>query len=163
MRQGVGWIVLAAVAATLGSAVPARADDAPGTLTVGDTARPLNVEGAPQFGWMPRTREQTAYEIKVSRDGAGVWDSGKVASSAQSYVPYAGPALDNGASYTWTVRTWDRGDQASPYAAAARFDTGLTDSGWSGAHVDPPASPPATTPPTTTRSRASSSRRRRAG
>ena len=52
---------------------------------------------------------QSAYELQVSRpDGGVVWDSGKVASDAQSYVPYAGPALDDGASYEWTVRTWDR-------------------------------------------------------
>ncbi len=39
MGQGVRWIALAAVAATLGSAAPARADDAPGKLTV-STTRP---------------------------------------------------------------------------------------------------------------------------
>jgi alpha-L-rhamnosidase len=78
-------LALAVVAAALVAAAPAHA--APGKLTVGDRARPLNVEGAPRFGWMPDSPVQTAYEIKVSKDGADVWDSGKVASSAQSYVP----------------------------------------------------------------------------
>ncbi len=126
-------VALAVVAAAFASAAPARAADTPGKLTVGDRARPLNVEGAPAFGWMPGSPVQTAYEIKLSKDGAVVWDSGKVASSAQSYVRYAGPALQNGASYEWTVRTWDGADQPSPYAPAASFDTGLTDAGWSGA------------------------------
>src|SRR3954462_11545715 len=126
-------VALAVIAAALAGAGPARADTAPGRLTVGDRARPLNVEGTPRFGWMPGSAVQTAYELKLAKDGADVWDSGKVASSAQSYVPYGGPALQNGASYDWTVRTWDAEDQPSPYAPAAHFDTGLTDAGWSGA------------------------------
>ncbi len=126
-------VALAVIAAALATAAPARADDAPAKLTVGDRARPLNVEGAPRFGWMPPSAAQTAYEIEVSRDGADVWDSGKVASSNQSYVAYSGPALQNGTSYDWTVRTWDAADRPSPYAPAAHFDTGLTDGGWSGA------------------------------
>src|SRR3954451_9132623 len=126
-------VMLAVIAAALATAAPARAADAPAKLTVGDRARPLNVEGTPRFGWMPGSAVQTAYELKLAKDGADVWDSGKVASSAQSYVPYGGPALQNGASYDWTVRTWDGADQPSPYAPAAHFDTGLTDAGWSGA------------------------------
>ena len=45
-----------------------------------------------------------------------MWDSGKVASDAQSYVPYGGPALANGEAYTWSVKTWDAGGEASPAA-----------------------------------------------
>ena len=57
-------------------------------------------------------------------------DSGKVASSAQAYVAYGGPALESQTSYVWTVRTWDRTDQASPEADEAGFDTGLGDADW---------------------------------
>ena len=53
-----------------------------------------------------------------------------MASSAESFVPYSGPALDAGTSYAWTVRTWDRTDQISPWATAASFDTGLGDADW---------------------------------
>ncbi len=63
-----------------------------------------------------------------------MWDSDKVASSSESYVSYGGPALANGESYTWTVRTWDKDGVASDWAPNASFDTGLTDSGWSGAN-----------------------------
>ena len=137
--MGRRWIGVAVVAAAvLGVTSAAQAAGAPAQLTVGDQARPLNVEGPPQFGWMPASSAgndvQSAYQLQVSRpDGGVVWDSGKVASDAQSYVPYAGPALDAGASYQWTVRTWDRSGQPSDWAATARFDTGLTDAGWSGA------------------------------
>jgi alpha-L-rhamnosidase len=75
---------------------------------------------------------QTAYQIQVTRerDGSSAWDSGKVMSSEQSYVSYAGPMLDIGTSYAWIVRTWDRTDQASPWSPSARFDTGVGDRDW---------------------------------
>jgi len=65
-------------------------------------------------GWVPNDLDgneiQSAYQIKVTRvsDSLVIWDSGKVPSSVQSFVAYAGPALAAGTSYTWTVRTWDR-------------------------------------------------------
>ena len=70
------------------SAAPAGGAGAPAPpiqLTVGDRARPLNVEGPPLFGWLPRdgpNELQSAYQIDVARadDGTAVWDSGKVVS-----------------------------------------------------------------------------------
>jgi hypothetical protein len=118
----------------LGGASAAEAATKPPTgLTVGDRARPLNVEGAPQFGWLVGQGRQSAYEIRVTRDGGDVWDSGRVASSDQSYVPYGGPALSPGTSYEWAVRTWDADDVASPWSKTAQFDTGIGDGDWSGA------------------------------
>ncbi|MDA0162119.1 alpha-L-rhamnosidase N-terminal domain-containing protein [Solirubrobacter ginsenosidimutans] len=125
-------VVGAAVLLCLGLTGTAHAAAPPTQLTVGDQARPLNVEGPPQFGWMPAS-DQSAYQLTVSRNGATVWDSGKVASSDQSYVPYAGPALANGEAYDWTVKTWDPSGDVSP-AATGHFETGLTDQGWSGAN-----------------------------
>jgi alpha-L-rhamnosidase len=113
---------------------------APLGLTVSDRARPMNVEGVPLFGWLPQdgpNEIQTAYQIVVTHvgDQTVVWDSDKVVSSAQSYVAYGGPALKSQSSYSWTVRTWDRDDQASPYAEAAEFDTGLADSEWAASWI----------------------------
>jgi alpha-L-rhamnosidase len=111
-----------------------HAPQAPTGLTIGDQTRPLSVEGAPSFGWLPRDIDpgetQSAYQVKVSGGGQTIWDSGKVASDRQSYVSYGGPALAHGASYTWTVRTWDKTGKASPWAGAAAFDTGLADADW---------------------------------
>jgi alpha-L-rhamnosidase len=125
-----------AVAALMPAPAWAGADHAPLAptgLTVGDQARPLDVEGSPAFGWLPRDIDpgevQTAYEIKISDGHRTVWDSGKVASSQESYV--AGPGnLAHGSSFTWTVRTWDRAGKASPWARSAAFDTGIADADW---------------------------------
>lgn len=82
---------------------------------------------------------QSAYQIIVSQvtvGGAGagrnttVWDSGRVRSSAQAFVSYAGSALASDAVYHWTVQTWDGAGAASPPAAPATFETGLVDKDW---------------------------------
>ncbi|MEU0153989.1 family 78 glycoside hydrolase catalytic domain [Micromonospora fulviviridis] len=132
-------IVLATVVAGAPSAQadPGHAPDAPAALTVDDRTHPLNVEGAPRFGWLPRDADpgetQTAYRITVTAAGGDlVWDSGKVASDQQSYVSYGGPALRAGAAYEWTVRTWDRAGQQSPPGTGA-FETGISDIQWEGA------------------------------
>ncbi|WP_432946228.1 alpha-L-rhamnosidase N-terminal domain-containing protein [Kribbella sp. CA-253562] len=121
-------------------AVAARgsAPDAPTHLTVGDRPHPLAVHGPPRFGWWPQDSDgneiQTAYQLRVLRaDGTEHWDSGKVQSSEQQYVQYAGPALAVGTPYRWTVRTWDRAGRVSPWARPASFETGITDADWEGA------------------------------
>ena len=105
-------------ASVLAGAPPAmatrgHAPKTPTGLTVDDRLRPLNVEGTPRFGWLPRDSDpgetQTAYRLTVSAvHGDLVWDSGKVRSGQQSYVPYGGSALAAGTAYRWTVRTWDQ-------------------------------------------------------
>jgi len=116
---------------------PSRAPLAPAGLTVDDTAAPLNVEGDPQFGWLPRDKDpneiQTGYHARVSQGDEVVWDSGKVESSEQSFVDYDGPELDSGSPYSWTVRTWDRDGLSSPWAPPGHFETGIADSEWEGA------------------------------
>lgn len=145
LRHPVGRLVGASLlVAAVGAIVPGVAHGAvsgsPATgLNVSDRAQPLDVEGTPQFGWLPHAgagdQRQTAYEIRVTRalDGQLVWDSGEVSSSEESYVPYGGPALADGTSYDWTVRTWDAQGGVSPWASPASFDTGINDQEWSGA------------------------------
>jgi hypothetical protein len=111
---------------------------APRHLTVNDLTQPLDVTGAPQFGWWPTDaagdETQTAYQITVSDSltGALAWDSGKVTSSQSQYVPYSGPQLTDGDEYTWTVVTWNQQGQQGPSARSV-FDMGIGDSEWSGA------------------------------
>ena len=85
-----------------------------------------------------RGARQQAYEITVARmsvGGAGgggrstVWDSGRVASPDQAFVPYSGPGLASDAVYQWTVRTWDSMGRVSPRSRST-FETGLLDGDW---------------------------------
>jgi len=94
------------------------------------------------FGWhvndARRGAVQGAYQIVVSRDGptAGgtkppvVWDSGRVPSNVQAFVPYGGPTLTSDSTYAWTVQTWDGEGRRSPRARPATFETGLVDRDW---------------------------------
>lgn len=95
----------------------------------------------PRFSWVlehsQRGQKQSAYQVLVSLKpevAAGdQWDSGKVSSSQPVHVAYAGKPLESGRTYYWKVRYWDSGDGASPYSAAARFETGLLESAdWKG-------------------------------
>lgn len=137
MHRAVLVAVLVASVLSSGAASPGKPENqppaAPNHLTVNDRVDPLAIDGVPQFGWLPRDRDdnevQTAYQIVVTKDGTTVWDSGRVASAKQSWI--AGPQLPAGTTYRWTVRTWDRRGAVSPYARPASFDTALTD--WSGA------------------------------
>jgi alpha-L-rhamnosidase len=84
----------------------------------------LGADTAPVLAWTVndarRADTQAAYEIRVNG-----WDSGRVASADSTDVRYSGPALASNTNCTWSVRTWDAQGSASPWSAAARFDTGL--------------------------------------
>ena len=94
----------------------------------------------PRLSWKIVSREnktlQTAYRIQVirKRDGAKVWDSGKVGSYQSVLVPYGGPALESETDYSWTVRVWTT-DGASPKNGEhGHWSTGLRDTAaWMGA------------------------------
>ncbi|MGH2948919.1 MAG: alpha-L-rhamnosidase, partial [Solirubrobacteraceae bacterium] len=96
-RSWLGLVAVVATALLLAGAAGSRgaegtAPGAPAHLTVGDRVRPLNVEGEPLFGRLPRDADgnevQTAYQLRVwrERDDELAWDSGKVASTEQQYV-----------------------------------------------------------------------------
>lgn len=123
-------IVLATTAATSANHPPG----APTRLTVDGRTNPLAIDGVPHFSWLPTDRDngetQSAYQIVVRDGHRVVWDSGRVRSSQQSWIP--GPTLPAGTSFRWTVRTWDRRGAVSPPALAS-FDTGLRDTDWEGA------------------------------
>ena len=117
---------------------------APQALTVDDLPAPVGLGLTDvYFGWHPvdsgRGATQSAYRVVVSRPVLGgaergaaplVWDSGKVLSADQAFVPYRGPALAPDTTYRWTVQTWNGTGVSGPLARAATFDTGLDDGEW---------------------------------
>jgi alpha-L-rhamnosidase len=142
-----GVAVIAMALASIGAAPPpgtgAAAPGPPEGLTVDGLTAPVGLGLADvQFAWHVsdprRGAVQAGYRIVVTRPlltgGAGsaapIWDSGRVASKDEAFVPYLGPALAPDTTYEWTVQTWDAAGAAGPFAAPARFETGLGDPDW---------------------------------
>ncbi|MFF7194861.1 family 78 glycoside hydrolase catalytic domain [Streptomyces sp. NPDC008079] len=152
-RRSALLAVTAAVAALLpavGSVTPAQASSghlgalAPTSLQVDGESSDAVVGGQrPTLSWVVndsrRAEAQTAYQVVVEAAAVGkgghahqVWDSGRVRSADSVNRSYGGPALASNTTYTWSVRTWDRAGDRSPWSAPAHFDTALfSASDWS--------------------------------
>ncbi len=127
--------MFAGLAMSFGVSVLEAAPLPPTQTRIIDNFEQLGIDTAtPRFGWVvsdpARGAVQSAYQIIVARDRAAldnardlVWDSGKVVSSAQYGVVYAGGALERTTEYWWKVRTWDEQGQASPWSEARHFIT----------------------------------------
>jgi alpha-L-rhamnosidase len=99
------------------------------------THMPLIDDPAPRFFWIPehtdRGASSSAYQIIViATDSLGtknvkVWDSGKVMSTVNGQVAYAGTPLTSDTIYTWTVTWWDQNGNSAPISNPANFSTGL--------------------------------------
>lgn len=109
-----------------------------GLLTENEV-NPQSVEALqPRFSWLltvkGQNQQQTGYEILVSSEGKAVWGSGKTSSSASVYVPYGGPALQQGRLYQWKVRVWDGQDKPGAWSETALFRPAIKDTAWWKAH-----------------------------
>ena len=105
---------------------------APTGLLTNELENPLNVE-EPTFGWLVNDTNQnsvqSAYRIVVTDEitGEAVWDSGKVQSSEQSYIPFGGTA-DNPYEYEiGPVQIVDGADSSKQLIAAAVSQTSAGD------------------------------------
>jgi len=94
----------------------------------------------PRFSWIISSSErglkQAAYTITISTDKAGansVWNSGKITSEKSINNLYAGSTLAPSTRYFWHVDVWDNNNRMISSTETAFFETGLLDSGWSGA------------------------------
>ena len=102
---------------------------------------PMGIDAIyPRFSWKmePAVRgaAQTAYAITVSTDKAGkqqVWYSGKVTSDRSVHIRYAGDDLQPVTRYYWKVDVWNQDEKKLSSSEPAFFETGLMNSGWSGA------------------------------
>lgn len=99
---------------------------APTALLTNELEQPLNTEDV-TFSWLVNDADeneiQTAYEIIVTDEitNKDIWDSGKIASSEQSYVSYSGETLENAHPYSWKVKIWDKDDAAPSLTRYKRF------------------------------------------
>jgi alpha-L-rhamnosidase len=134
IRRPVSLVALTALLAFSGVGAKEKTGHSfgkPNNLTVNGIAVAVDLDVTPRFGWHVNTTKQTAYEIRVAstqdladKAKGDVWTSGKVLSTQQNDVIYAGPALASSARYFWTVRTWDERGKASAWSPVASFGTG---------------------------------------
>ena len=89
-------------------------------------SEPLGIDNAqPHFSWKIRSdepMEQVAYEIEVGPD---LWQSGRVESSEQVMVPYAGKPLASRQQAWWRVRIWKSDEEISAWSPKQRFGVGI--------------------------------------
>lgn len=109
----------------------------PISLKTENLVDPIGIGDAnPRFSWVDtssvRGWKQSAYQLIVAsseacikRNTGDMWNTGKVASSAQWGIKYAGSTLQPGKKYWWKVRVYDQKGNVSSYSAAATFETGL--------------------------------------
>ena len=99
---------------------------------------PLGIDVAePRFSWQMSSEQydqrQTAFriEVKEAAKGRTVWTSDVRKSEVSVGVVYDGEALKPATRYDWTVTVWNAAQDSA--SATSWFETGLMDSGWSGA------------------------------
>ena len=78
----------------------------------------FGIDETPYFSWWLESNQenvmQEAYRICVAdENGSTIWDSGKVESSQNTFVPYEGCSLESRGIYTWTVTVWDNHGRAA--------------------------------------------------
>ncbi|MDG6099918.1 rhamnosidase [Alteromonas sp. ZYF713] len=113
-------------------------NDKPTSLKVGEGfTNPLGYyESAPRFSWRApldnkNSAKQSAYQIQVAStfelllNKPDKWDSGKVQSSAMSWVQYSGKPITSREIVFWRVRFWDENNVVSQWSDAAHIEMGL--------------------------------------
>ncbi|MBI5083105.1 MAG: family 78 glycoside hydrolase catalytic domain [Acidobacteria bacterium] len=104
----------------------------------------------PRLSWKLVSEEsdqrQSAYEVHVASSvallGAGradIWQSGRVASVENAWIPYGGAGLNSLTRYWWKVRVWDGGGRPSEWSEPAEWTTALVNpAGWRAAWIAHP-------------------------
>ena len=114
-----------------------RPDVSVGKLRVENLDKPFGIDTAePRFSWQILSNKQdvrqTAYQIIVNDDKGEVWNTGKVVSDQQLWIPYAGKKLQSNTHCTWKVKVWTTVGE-SEWSSDECFSIGLLDEGkWGG-------------------------------
>ena len=106
-------------------------------LRVENLEKPMGIDtDQPRFSWNilsdKQDVKQTAYQIIVTTDKGEVWNSGRVDSDQQLWVPYGGLSLKSNTHCTWKVKVWTTAGETA-WSSEKHFSIGLLDEGkWSG-------------------------------
>ncbi|MDE6339763.1 MAG: alpha-L-rhamnosidase N-terminal domain-containing protein, partial [Muribaculaceae bacterium] len=102
---------------------------------------PVGIDcGQPHFSWQlssdKRSTMQTTYQIVLATDAAMsavVYDSGSIESGESANVKLPNLTLQPSTRYYWKVTVTDNHGGTATSSPGSYFETGLMDSGWSGA------------------------------
>lgn len=75
---------------------------------------------------------QSAYQIRVKKEGQVIWDSGRTESEECTYLPYQGSFLSSAETYCWEVKLWNGEGKEGPWSEENYFITGLEEEDWEG-------------------------------
>lgn len=114
------------------------------SLTVGEGfVEPVGFyDSTPVFSWkLPDdVVRQTAYQIKVTKAGVSLWDSGWVESEQSVLVPYGGQPFTSRDRAEWCVRFRDENGTESDWSNPAHFELGLlSNADWKAQWIRPQA------------------------
>ena len=73
-------------------------------------------------------KKQTAYQIIAKSGGKVIWNTGKVASSRMTHIPYAGEPLHSREKVYWSVKLWDENGEGGEIYTGT-FEMGLLEKG----------------------------------
>ncbi len=104
-------------------------------MKVSGLVEPLAIDQDPTFSWKVESDERGFYQksyhiIVTDATGQTLWDSGNVASSAQSNISYKGAPLSSCSAYEWTVQITGQDDCASDIGKSTFETTFLDESEW---------------------------------
>ena len=130
-------VVMFLMVVTSCAAVAPTASLQPLKLTCEYQMNPLGIDTRkPRLSWIFQSAErnqlQSAYEIVVSAHQASInqligdaWNSGKILSSSNLHIEYAGVPLNSFTRYYWRVRVYDKNNQVSEWSSPAWFETAM--------------------------------------
>ncbi len=106
-------------------------------LRVENMQQPLGIDtNIPRFSWQITSTKnevrQTAYQIIVSGDQGELWNSGRIESDQQLWVPYGGNRLESNTHCTWRVKVWTNVGETA-WSSEESFSVGLlSEAKWRG-------------------------------
>ena len=121
----------------IGASLPIMAKVGLSSLKVENLVSPLGIDtDKPRFSWKITSDKkevvQTAYQIVVNDANGEVWNSGKISSNQQLWVPYGGQQLTSGQQLTWRVKVFTNKGETE-WTDGGSFSIGLlNESKWSG-------------------------------
>ena len=129
--------ILLPLIATAAKKKDAKPDVSVSWLRVENLEKPMGIDtDKPRFSWNilsdKQNVKQTAYQIIVTTDKGEVWNSGRVDSDQQLWVPYGGEKLKSATQCSWKVKVWTTAGETA-WSEEECFGIGLLkESHWTG-------------------------------